>query len=59
MTARINITLSDEEHEKLVKCYKHFINSHEWKGRNIPTLTGYTASIVVITINRILEEEKL
>ena len=59
MTARINITLTDEENEKLVRCYKHFINTHDWKGRNIPTLTGYTASIVVITIKRILDEEKI
>lgn len=59
MTARINITLTDEEHEDLVKCYKHFINTHDWKGKPIPTLTGYVASIVVVTINRILDEEKL
>lgn len=59
MTSRINITLTDEEYEKLVKCYKQFIATHDWKGRNIPTLTGYTASIVVITLNRILDEEKL
>lgn len=59
MTARINITLTDEEHEDLVKCYKHFINTHDWKGKPIPTLTGYVASIVVVTINRILGEEKL
>ncbi len=59
MTERINITLTDEEHDDLVRCYKQFINTHEWKGRNIPTLTGYTASIVVITIKRILAEEKL
>lgn len=59
MTERINITLTDEEHEDLVRCYKQFINTHDWKGRNIPTLTGYTASIVVITIKRILAEEKL
>lgn len=59
MSERINITLTDEEHDDLVKCYKQFIATHDWKGRNIPTLTGYTASIVVITINRILEEEKL
>lgn len=59
MTARINITLTDEEHEDLVKCYKHFINTHDWKGKPIPTLTGYVASIVVVTINRILDEEKI
>lgn len=59
MTERINITLTDEEHEDLVRCYKQFINTYDWKGRNIPTLTGYTASIVVITIKRILAEEKL
>lgn len=59
MTERINITLTDEEHDDLVKCYKQFIATHDWKGRSIPTLTGYTASIVVITVNRILEEEKL
>lgn len=59
MTARINITLNDEEHEKLVKCYKHFINTHEWKDRTIPTITGYVASIVIVTLNRILDEEKL
>lgn len=59
MTARINITLTDEEHEDLVKCYKYFINTHDWKGKPIPTLTGYVASIVVVTINRILDEEKL
>ncbi len=59
MTERINITLTDEEHDDLVRCYKQFINTHDWKGRNIPTLTGYTASIVVITIKRILAEEKL
>lgn len=59
MTARINITLTDEEHEDLVKCYKHFINTHDWKGKAIPTLTGYVASIVVVTINRILDEEKI
>lgn len=59
MTARINITLSDEEHEDLVKCYKQFINTHDWKGKSIPTLTGYVASVVVAAINRILDEEKL
>lgn len=59
MTERINITLTDEEYDNLVKCYKQLINTHDWKDRNIPTLTGYTASIVVITVNRILEEEKL
>lgn len=59
MTARINITLTDEEHEDLVKCYKHFINTHDWKGKPIPTLTGYVASIVVVTVNRILDEEKI
>lgn len=59
MTARINITLTDEEHEDLVICYKHFINTHDWKGKPIPTLTGYVASIVVATTNRILDGEKL
>ena len=59
MTARINITLSDEEYEDLVKCYKQFINTHDWKGRLIPTLTGYVASMVVVTIKRILDEEKI
>lgn len=59
MTERINITLTDEEYDRLVTCYKQFINTHDWKGKNIPTLTGYTASIVVITVNRILVEEKL
>lgn len=58
MTARINITLSDEERRNLVKCYKHFINTHEWR-QSPPSLTGYVASIVVATINRILDEEKL
>lgn len=58
MTARINITLSDEEHRDLVKCYKRFIITHDWQGKAIPTLTGYVASIVVDTINRILDEEK-
>ena len=59
MTSRINITLSEEEYEKLVKCYKHFINNHEWKDRPIPTITGYVASIVCVTLDRILDEEKL
>lgn len=59
MTARINITLSDEEHENLVKCYKQFINKYDWKGKPIPTLTGYVASMVVVTIKRILDEEKI
>lgn len=58
MTARINITLSDEEHADLVKCYKQFINNHEWK-QPPPSLTGYAASIVIVTIKRILEEEKI
>lgn len=59
MTARINITLNDEEYDNLVKCYKNFINNHEWKTKPIPTITGYVASIVVVTVNRILDEEKL
>ena len=59
MTARINITLTDEEYEKLVKCYKHFINNREWKTAPIPTVTGYVASIVNVTVERILDEEKI
>ena len=59
MTKRINISLTDEEYEKLVKCYKHFISSRDWRDRPIPTVTGYVTSIVVVTLNRILEEEKL
>lgn len=59
MTARINITLSDEEHENLVKCYKQFINEHDWKNKPIPTLTGYVGAMVSITIQRILDEEKI
>lgn len=59
MTTRINISLSDEEYEKVVKCYKNFINKYEWKDRPIPSITGYVASIVGVTVNRILEEEKL
>lgn len=59
MTTRINISLSEEEYEKAVKCYKHFVNNYDWKDRPIPTITGYVASIVMMTINRILEEEKL
>ena len=58
MTARINITLKDEEYANLVKCYKHFINTNEWK-QPPPSLTGYTACIVNILIQRILEEEKI
>ena len=58
MTARINITLSDEEHRDLVKCYKHFINTHEWR-QPPPSLTGYAASIVVATVDRIIVEEDL
>lgn len=58
MTARINITLSDEEYEDLMKCYKHFITTHEWK-QPPPSLTGYVGSIVVVTIQRILNEEKI
>ena len=57
MTARINITLTDEENERLMECYKRFISRYDGK---IPplTLTGYTASLVIITVNRILDEEK-
>ena len=58
MTERINITLTDEEYENLVKCYKHFINSHDWK-QPLPSLTGYAGYIVVVTIQRILAEKKL
>ncbi len=58
MTARINITLTDDEYEDLMKCYKHFISTHEWR-QPPPSLTGYVASIVVATINRILDEEKI
>ena len=59
MTARINITLTDEEYEKLVKCYKHFINNHEWRIAHVPTVTSYVASIVNEKVKRILDEEKL
>ena len=58
MTARINITLSDDEYEKLMKCYKHFITTHEWR-QPPPSLTGYVASIVVATVDRIIVEEKI
>lgn len=58
MTSRINITLTDEEYEKLMRCYKHFINTHEWR-QPPPSLTGYAASIVVVTVDRIIVEEKI
>ena len=58
MTARINITLNDEEYEKLMKCYKHFINTREWR-RPPPSLTGYAASIVIAAADRIVVEKKL
>ena len=58
MTQRINITLNDEEYERLMKCYKHFINTREWK-QPTPSLTGYAASIVVVTVDRIIVEEKI
>lgn len=59
MTARINITLTDEDYDRLVTCYKQFINTHDWKNKPIPTVTGYVASIVNVTVDRILAEEKL
>lgn len=58
MSTRINITLTDEENEKLMKCYKHFIAKYEGMAPPL-TMTGYAASLVVVTLNRILEEEKL
>lgn len=58
MTARINITLNDEEYEKLMKCYKHFISTREWR-QPPPSLTGYAASIVIGAADRIIVEKKL
>ena len=58
MSTRINITLTEDEYKDVVKCYKNFISNHEWSN-SIPTVTGYVAGIVMMTINRILKEEKL
>ena len=56
MSKRINITLTDEEYENVVRCYKHLLlNAHL---DTIPTLTGYVGNLVNVTVKRILNDEE-
>lgn len=55
---RINITLTEDEYRKLMMCYKDFISSHEWR-QAPPTLTGYVAGLVNVSVDRIIDEEGL
>lgn len=54
---RINITLNEEDYTRLLKCYKNYVERCA-VDRPPVSMTGYTSTLVLAMIDRILEQEE-